>query len=426
MNFLSKTQYLYLVLQLALMPIAISQSLPDTAALSDEKLNKLQVSPVLEIQQINQELKSIFDSLKQGNSYSASIAVQTMVARIDSLNTAEQYLLLVAQALLENSASDKKPDNLIIIQLLEQAKALSEGISKEQLSQPEFLQLHLLLAQSYAEQQQFDLAYLEKKAYLKKYYLFRKNKRIKMIASLEQSFEVDDKKAKNALLQSQNKLKERRVAEVQKEKQNRQYNFTLIIATAIVFVLLFLRQLRIRKKLIKLSRTDTLTGLANRSALFEHGEQMVARFFEQPSEFSVLLLDLDHFKKINDNFGHHVGDEVLIKVAELIKETMRSRDVFSRLGGEEFVALLPFADCNKAKAIAMRINDKIAQYDFSSLMMKGKVTISIGVATMNDNQRSFDDVLHSADLAMYQAKEEGRNTVVCYQDIAITQERRGN
>ena len=113
-------------------------------------------------------------------------------------------------------------------------------------------------------------------------------------------------------------------------------------------------------------------------------------------------------------------------MSQLVQETMRSRDEFSRLGGEEFVALLPFADNNKAKAIAMRINSKIAQYDFSSLMLQSRVTISIGVATMRGNQMSFDDLLHCADLAMYQAKEQGRDTVVCYQNIAAVQERRVN
>jgi diguanylate cyclase (GGDEF)-like protein len=117
---------------------------------------------------------------------------------------------------------------------------------------------------------------------------------------------------------------------------------------------------------------------------------------------------------------------VLVKVSELVKETMRSRDVFSRLGGEEFVALLPFADNNKAKAIAMHIKEKIANHDFSNLMLQCKVTVSIGVATMESDQMSFDDLLHGADLAMYQAKEQGRNTVVCYKNIATAQERRAN
>ena len=98
-------------------------------------------------------------------------------------------------------------------------------------------------------------------------------------------------------MESQNELKIRRVAQVQGEKATQQYNFTLIISTAIVFVLLFFRQLRIRNKLIKLTRIDPLTGLANRSVLFEHGEKMVSSFVEQPEELSVLLLDIDHFKK---------------------------------------------------------------------------------------------------------------------------------
>ena len=122
-----------------------------------------------------------------------------------------------------------------------------------------------------------------------------------MIASLEQSFEVDDKKANNALLESQNKLKQQRVIEVQKEQQATQYNFSLLLVTAIVFGLLFFRQLKVCNKLTKLTKTDALTGLYNRSALFEHGKRIVASFTGQPTEFSILLLDLDQLKKINNS-----------------------------------------------------------------------------------------------------------------------------
>ncbi|OUR80842.1 GGDEF domain-containing protein [Colwellia psychrerythraea] len=394
----------------------------------ESKNNNLLDIPAITMLPINTELLFLLTQLKQAsiNNQKVEIALAQLTLSQAPLNAAEQYLLLLAQAILKENTSVHGTDSINnhnnssdVIAFLEQAKELSDQISEEQLAQPVFLQLHLLLANNYAMQGKFDLAYLEKKSYLKKYNIYRKNKRINMIASLEQSFEVKDKKANNALMESQNKLKIRRVAEVQDEKAAQQYNFTLIISIAIVFVLLLFRQLRIRNKLILLTRTDALTGLANRNTLFEHGEQMVASFTEQPEELSILLLDLDHFKKINDNFGHHVGDEVLMVVSDLVKETMRSRDLLSRFGGEEFVALLPFADSNKAKAIAMRINDKIAQYDFSSVMIQSKVTFSIGVATMADNQMSFDDLLHNADLAMYQAKEQGRNTVVCYHNIAV-------
>jgi diguanylate cyclase (GGDEF)-like protein len=397
---------------------------------TEKKESENKVLNILEmnILPINTDLLALLSQLKKTtiNSNKIQIALAQLTLSPLPLNAAEQYLLLVAQALLKINLRGGNIDTAVIVTLLKQADKLSEKISEQQLAQPDFLQLHLLLADNYARQNKYDLAYQETKKHLKKYYIYRDNKRLAMIDSLEQSFEIKDKKANNVLLESQNELKIRRVAAVQDEKTLQQYNFTLIISTAIVFILLFFRQLRIRNKLILLTRTDALTGLANRSALFEQGVEMVTSFSDHPVELSVLLLDLDHFKKVNDNFGHQVGDQVLMIVSQLVSETMRSRDIFSRLGGEEFVALLPFSDSNKAKAIAMHITEKIAQHDFSTLMLQSQVTMSIGVATLADNQMSFDDLLHRADLAMYQAKEQGRNTVVCYQDIAAVQERRAN
>jgi len=431
MKLLTKTVMVIMLAQLTFNSFCQASEQTDQLKVenSRDKKDKLLQSPVINILPINPQLLVLIGDLKA--THIDRHKVKTALAQLSlsevSLNAAEQYLLLIAKAMLKGSISDSIDGEINsndIVALLEPAAGLSESISEVQLANLDFLQLHLMLADHYAKLGQYDLAYLEKKTYLKKYYLYRKNKRLAMIDSLEQSFEVTDKKANNTLMANQNELKIRRVAQVQDEKAMQQSNFTMIIIAAIIFVLLFFRQLRIRNKLIQLTQTDALTGLANRSVLFEHGEKMVSSFVEHPEEFSVLLLDIDHFKKINDNFGHHVGDEILIIVSQLVKETMRSRDEFSRLGGEEFVALLPFADNNKAKAIAVRINRKIAQYDFSSLMLQSRVTISIGVATMRGSHMSFDDLLHCADLAMYQAKEQGRDTVVCYQTIAALQERR--
>jgi len=434
MRFMRKHLWRIMLVQLLSISVCLAEDPLTIVEAENSELDKsklLHIPPV-KMLPVNQGLMDLLVLLRQTST--APQKIEKMLAKLtlakEPLNAAEQYLLLEVQALIKENSTDKLIDSDEIsnevIALLEAASKLSKQISEQQLSQPEFLQLHLILSDHYAKRGKFDLAYLEKKAYLKKYYIYRKNKRLAMIASVEQSFDIEDKKANNALMESQNNLKIRNVEEVEQQKVTQRYNFTLITSAAIVFVLLFFRQLRIRIRLIQLTRTDALTGLANRSAVFEHGERMVARFAEQPTEFSVLLLDLDHFKKINDNFGHQVGDSILIKVAELVLETMRSRDVFSRLGGEEFVALLPFADNNKAKAIAMRINEKLAQHDFTSLIVQGKITASIGVATMENNEMSFDDLLHGADLAMYEAKEQGRNTVVCYQNIAMAQERRGN
>lgn len=433
MKLIRLSLFIIFLMQLMLSSFCLAKESHSALAVAEahDNKNKLLHLPAVSLLFINAELLALMTQLRQTSidSDKIELALTRLSLANKTLNIAEQYLLLVAQALLKDKTMDKDNNgekNGDIIALLEQAAKFSEQISEQQLHQPNFLQLHLILAVHYAQQGQFDLAYLEKKVYLKKYHSYRKEKRLAMIASLEQSFEVNDKKASNSLLVSQNKLKVRRVVKAQGQKATQQYNFTFIISTAIVFMLIFFRQLIIRDKLIRLTRTDALTGLANRSALFEYGEHMVTSFVSQPEELSVLLLDLDHFKRINDNFGHHAGDKVLQVVSQLVKETMRSRDVFYRLGGEVFVAILPFADSNKAKAIAMRINEKIAQYDFSSLIFQNKVTVSIGVATMDANQLTFDHVLHCADLAMYQAKDQGRNSVVCYQNISLAQERRGN
>lgn len=424
----------------------------DALLSSTAKVNK---SPVLPLAVINKlpiraQLLPLIAELKKNtiNGQQIDIALAQLTLTKAPLNTAEQYLFIIAQALLkenqfEKNNNDNHPNKVTendknkvpisessnkhsaeIIILLQQANKLSEQISIEQLSQPEFLQLHKLLAEHYAKLQQYELAYLEKKAYLTKYNIYRKNKRLAMIESLEQSLEVQHKKANNTLMENQNQLKVLRVAEVQSDNFTQQYSFTLITCTAIIFVLLVYRQLSMRNKLLALTKVDDLTGLTNRSALFEQGEQVINNFEQTPEELSMLLIDIDHFKRLNDNVGHHLGDSVLVAVSQLIKETMRSRDFLARLVGDKFVALLPFADCNKAKAIAMHISEKIAHYDFSSLVGQNKITISIGVITMNDKKISFADLLHGADLAMYQAKAQGGNNVVCYQNIADAQERR--
>lgn len=292
------------------------------------------------------------------------------------------------------------------------------------LSPLEELTQHLALAEQYAVESKFELAYLEKKAYIKKYRLYREVNRKGMIATLTKTYDIDEKNTLNESIKSKNELKLIRVTEIKEQQQEQQEHFIWIIAVALVFILLFFKQLKVRQKLIKLARVDVLTGLANRNTLFEHGQQLVKKYLNDPFDLSVLLIDLDYFKRINDDYGHQVGDQVLLTVAKLIDETMRSRDVIARLGGEEFVALLPFADENKAKAIAVRINEKIAQYDFSDSGVKGNITLSIGVASMKEKDSSFDDILHCADLAMYQAKRQGRNKVISYQNISTQQERR--
>ena len=158
--------------------------------------------------------------------------------------------------------------------------------------------------------------------------------------------------------------------------------------------------------------------------LFNKGAKLVELANEKAQPLSVVLFDIDNFKQINDDFGHHIGDLVLKKIAGLVSETMRSRDVFARLGGEEFVAILPNTDMDKAKAIAVRVIEKITQHAFDQEGVNYQLTISIGVANLQETKAVFDDIIHAADLAMYQAKAQGQNQMVSYETISDVQERR--
>ncbi|RHW77645.1 GGDEF domain-containing protein [Colwellia sp. RSH04] len=368
------------------------------------------------------KLSTLLEQLNKANFDHKAIdsEIELLSSRAASFNYAEQYLFLLAQGLYAQKLNNIEKT----INYFEQAIVLSEQLSKKQLAQPLFKQLHTVMADAYAENKQYEKAFLSRREYLKSYNIYRSENRKKMIDSMKENHEIEKKNELNKILTQQNKQKERVIEQHQAEKEQRRINFTIILATAVLFILLMVRQVAIRKRLLKLTKIDSLTGVYNRHSLFRQGQKMIGQFRDNHQEFTVLLLDLDHFKSINDNYGHQVGDQVLIKCAQLICETMRTRDVFSRLGGEEFAALLPFADHNKAKAIAERILEKIAHYDFSEFSVEHQVTTSIGVATMESAEMSFDDILHCADLAMYQAKEQGRNRVVSYHHIAKEQERR--
>ncbi|MCW8832715.1 MAG: GGDEF domain-containing protein [Colwellia sp.] len=341
---------------------------------------------------------------------------------ISTLNVAEQYLLLLAQAKIKQH----ELQHAQVVELLEQAKALNEKITKQQLDLPLFADLYHVLAQSLVALNNFEAAYQAKKTYIEKFNDYSDTKRDETIALLTKKYELAHKIEANKLLDNQNKLKILQLGDVQKKQVYQQRNFILIFASILIFILLFLRQFKVRKKLLILSKTDSLTALLNRSALFSIGNKLVKSTIEHDKDLSVLLFDIDYFKQVNDNYGHHVGDLVLVEIANLVNETMRARDVVARLGGEEFVILLPDTDIDKAKAIAVRVIEKVATYSFSHLGIDRPITLSIGVANIQDTASVFDEILHAADLAMYQAKQQGRNQMINYATIAEDQERRTN
>lgn len=158
----------------------------------------------------------------------------------------------------------------------------------------------------------------------------------------------------------------------------------------------------------KQAACDDLTGLYNRRYMHERmrHEKSVADSTGLP--FCVLLIDIDYFKQINDNVGHFMGDKVLVRSVSAIKDVLRSSDVFSRWGGEEFLILMPSIGLPAVKDITSRIHRCVESIDFSDLGFYARVTVSIGVAERRSDE-SLEDLLNGADKALYGAKENGRN-----------------
>lgn len=159
----------------------------------------------------------------------------------------------------------------------------------------------------------------------------------------------------------------------------------------------------------RLARTDALTGLYNRRQAQTSLDQAVANAHRYDHALSVLMIDIDHFKQINDSHGHAIGDDVLRFVATLIRQTLRAGDVVARWGGEEFLAVLPSTDRNGAEIVAERLRDTISQTPVISGDHVIAVSVSIGVAALIDQQP--DELVTAADTAMYTAKTAGRDGI---------------
>jgi diguanylate cyclase (GGDEF)-like protein len=170
---------------------------------------------------------------------------------------------------------------------------------------------------------------------------------------------------------------------------------------------------RSNELLLELSNTDHLTGLFNRRFLMESLDKEVQRASRKDGQVALLMLDIDHFKRINDNYGHLQGDVVLQKVSLHIQRELRNYDIAARYGGEEFVAVLPDTTLKEAFHVADRIRLSVQGMCFAGALAKEQITASLGVATFpSPCYDDIDGLLRAADEALYQAKEEGRNRVV--------------
>lgn len=160
-------------------------------------------------------------------------------------------------------------------------------------------------------------------------------------------------------------------------------------------------------ELEKIATTDVLTGSENRYSIIKHIKEEIHRTQRKQESLSIIMYDFDHFKNINDNFGHDMGDYVLKESTKVIKEVIRDIDKIGRYGGEEFLILLPFSTLTSALEVAHRVKDAVSSHHFEGLP---QITISLGVVEYKKDE-SLQSLLKRVDDKMYQSKHSGRNAI---------------
>jgi diguanylate cyclase (GGDEF)-like protein len=190
----------------------------------------------------------------------------------------------------------------------------------------------------------------------------------------------------------------------------------LLVMGIILFIARNRRQNRVLQEMNSLLQqqayTDQLTGCFNRRRWLELGALAVERANRYGGSLSLLMLDLDHFKAVNDRFGHPAGDEVLRDFTHMLLQMVRKFDIVGRMGGEEFSILLPETPLDKAQVLAERIRASMQKMRFRFCGQEVTVTVSLGVAQYKRNE-TFSVYLQRADVALYKAKHKGRNQVCC-------------
>lgn len=258
-------------------------------------------------------------------------------------------------------------------------------------------------------------AYALQSKYVQNYIGLRKINTNKVVEEMRVKFETKQTEIENASLTQKNILIEK--ARVEQEK-----NIIGLIILLLILLALIAYQFILKKRLTIAATTDGLTKAMNRRFLSEKGRRAFDSASNGNGPLSVIMLDVDHFKNINDNYGHNVGDEVLKAVSKVSQSAMRDGDYFGRWGGEEFVAVLPGANNESASKVAERIAKAFADHDWSENGLDYTVTVSIGVlsCTTMSEPEGFPSLVDQADAAMYRAKRGGRNRIVTAEWLSTT------
>ncbi len=229
-------------------------------------------------------------------------------------------------------------------------------------------------------------------------------------ATLKVAFDAEAKDKENQLLVRERDAVEGALAQAQRAGRLQLALIGLASLLLLTLAFMALRMRRATARMRTLALTDELTGLPNRRAVLARMRALLDQ--PTPPAFAVLIADLDHFKTINDRLGHAIGDEVLCAVGSVLSDAVREPVFVGRLGGEEFLVVLPETDLDAARQAAERIREQVGALDTRRWLGDGSLTVSLGVTASAGGPDTLSDMLRRADVALYAAKHGGRNRVV--------------
>jgi diguanylate cyclase (GGDEF)-like protein len=268
--------------------------------------------------------------------------------------------------------------------------------------------LFKLRAEANAARGRIAAAYADLGEYMRRYTHTTETRRIRQVAALHARFAIDREIDRNATLQRQLSESEQRRVELQRR------TWLAITAGSIALLLmttLLIGARRHRRQLAALANLDSLTGLPNRRHMAQLTVQALERAAREGEPLTIALIDLDHFKAINDRCGHAGGDQVLREFARLARATLRADDTLGRWGGEEFLVTMPGTTLDVALAVVERVRAAALTIAVPATGGNVRVSMSAGLAMSEFQQTSLDALVARADTALYRAKHDGRNIV---------------
>lgn len=276
---------------------------------------------------------------------------------------------------------------------------------------PHLISLLFLQSDLYADLGEFERAFkLHKKAHDEES-AYEEKQKLAEYDRLSAELELDKEKNENRILEKQNTKVSNQLAMSKQVMLALIILLSLFVFASLLATIMYVKSAKTQSKLTELANSDPLTKLSNRRFAFETLSQQIKLSKRENFELSIALVDLDHFKKINDKYGHPTGDKILIAFSELAKNMFRSTDIIARIGGEEFLFIFPYTNEIKAQDLIINFCDKLKYNEGVTSVIDEALTCSVGITNAQDSENELD-AISVADKAMYRAKSVGRDAIV--------------